>query len=309
MALYHAVYHVGHLSGLPDDILAIPNKVGYVSRDDFITDTPQLLSIKHTGLTAWVHYRRRGNPTVHSCKLQVTATNFLTVALQVQNELAPAPRHRGDLRPRSKMVELIDVIEEMTARELLREADKQAPITVHSDLYYVLYNSFIPSPRNRWVVCAGDVLLDSGFESLTGSAAHGQPIACASLAEALEVMDLKNAGKSIVVDNPVALSPALQTKIDRMIGSAGDVAPATHDYGPNKRRWGHDYTIHKVYDNGLGLDLSGWGYGLEEGHYILLDNQGESTRYQIATIDYHRNPPDMWKAHVKFAPRNADMKG
>jgi hypothetical protein len=77
--------------------------------------------------------------------------------------------------------------------------------------------------------------------------------------------------------------------------------PETHDY--TEGTWGHDYTIRAVIDGGRRLLLTGWGEGVRRGDFILLDNKGRSTRYRIDAIEYDRDPPDMWKATVSFAPR------
>lgn len=78
-------------------------------------------------------------------------------------------------------------------------------------------------------------------------------------------------------------------------------ASQTHDY--TKRSWGHDYTITQVYDGGQRLRLVGWGRGIKAGDYLLLENDGASTRYQVATVDYYSDPPDMWRMEATFAPR------
>lgn len=77
----------------------------------------------------------------------------------------------------------------------------------------------------------------------------------------------------------------------------------THDY--SKRRWGHDCTF-ETDDNGLTAHSVGWGVGLSEGDYILLEHKGSpngSSRYRIEKIKYFRDPPDMWSADLVFAPR------
>jgi hypothetical protein len=76
-----------------------------------------------------------------------------------------------------------------------------------------------------------------------------------------------------------------------------------HDY--TKRRWGHDFAITEVYQNGKRLRITGWGHGLKEGHYLILPNKqtGRSTRYQIMSLGYYSAPRDMWFADAEFAPR------
>lgn len=81
----------------------------------------------------------------------------------------------------------------------------------------------------------------------------------------------------------------------------------THDYTDSRRRWGHDLTYHPS-ENGLVLSAMGWGRGLVAGDYILLTNKGapggsSTTRYQIETVRYNRDPADMWRATLRFAPR------
>ena len=79
----------------------------------------------------------------------------------------------------------------------------------------------------------------------------------------------------------------------------------THDY--TRRTWGHDYIFRPI-DDGMKGDMSGWGYGIEQGDYLLLQNDDASTRYQVDTIDYYANPDDQWRASVTFAPRQQPSK-
>ena len=83
--------------------------------------------------------------------------------------------------------------------------------------------------------------------------------------------------------------------------------PFTHDFGPGRRCWGHDYCIDKVIGNGQRLRVSGWGNGgrlIRAGDYLLLDKDGKrATRYQVETIRPVMDPPDMWHADLVFAPR------
>lgn len=82
--------------------------------------------------------------------------------------------------------------------------------------------------------------------------------------------------------------------------------PHTHDYGPGRRYWGHDYTIAKVRDGGQ--RLRGWGHdgaAIREGDYLLLtapDGQ-RTSRYQVAKIQHLVDPDDMWHVDLAFAPR------
>ena len=79
--------------------------------------------------------------------------------------------------------------------------------------------------------------------------------------------------------------------------------PKTHDY--TKRSFGHDCTF-RPRNGGLEASMTGWGNGIGEGDFLLLSNPASSrgsSRYQVKTITYYRDPPDMWKADVVFAPR------
>jgi hypothetical protein len=49
--------------------------------------------------------------------------------------------------------------------------------------------------------------------------------------------------------------------------------------------------------------VHGWGLGVRKGDYLLLPNGPVSTRYQVETIRYTPDPPDMWFAELRFAPR------
>lgn len=81
-------------------------------------------------------------------------------------------------------------------------------------------------------------------------------------------------------------------------------APATHDY--THRYWGHDYAILRIEDSGKRLSASGWGRGLAVGDFMLLQNEGSSTRYKVEEISYKSDPPDMWSATLSFAPRTKE---
>lgn len=75
----------------------------------------------------------------------------------------------------------------------------------------------------------------------------------------------------------------------------------THDY--TQRGWGHDYAINRVIDGGTVLRASGWGSGISEGDFLILPNGEATTRYRVESIEYYRDPPDMWSADLWFAPR------
>jgi hypothetical protein len=52
------------------------------------------------------------------------------------------------------------------------------------------------------------------------------------------------------------------------------------------------------------LRAHGWGHGLQPGDYLLLSNEGGETRYVVRDdLRYEDNPPDMWFATLKYAPR------
>jgi len=76
--------------------------------------------------------------------------------------------------------------------------------------------------------------------------------------------------------------------------------PRTHDY--THRGWGHDY-IFLPHRGGLEARITGWGHGIRAGDYLLLQNGDGSSRYVIRSIQYERDPPDMWSASAEFAPR------
>lgn len=76
-----------------------------------------------------------------------------------------------------------------------------------------------------------------------------------------------------------------------------------HDY--TRGTWGHDCTFTPA-DHGQRGRMSGWGHGISAGDYIVLVHPaGGTTRYVVDTVEYYRNPPDMWRASVTFAPRVA----
>jgi hypothetical protein len=80
---------------------------------------------------------------------------------------------------------------------------------------------------------------------------------------------------------------------------------ATHDYtfrGP-----GHDFIFTPI-NNGLKGDMSGWGLDIKQGDYLILPNNGKSTRYRVDNIKYYSNPSDMWSAQVSFCPRIEGIK-
>jgi hypothetical protein len=84
--------------------------------------------------------------------------------------------------------------------------------------------------------------------------------------------------------------------------------PFTHNFGPGRRGWGHDYSISEVADGGQRVRASGWGHSgrvIREGDYLLLEAKGgkRATRYQVEKIQHVMDPDDMWHADLVFAPR------
>lgn len=77
----------------------------------------------------------------------------------------------------------------------------------------------------------------------------------------------------------------------------------THDF-TTRRGYGHDYTFEPI-DGGWKGKVFGWGYDVKVGDYLILPNGDLSTRYVVDTVKYYPDPPDMWRAEVTFAPRNA----
>lgn len=84
--------------------------------------------------------------------------------------------------------------------------------------------------------------------------------------------------------------------------------PFTHDFGPGRRCWGHDYSISKRSDDGHHVRATGWGHSgrlIKEGDYLLLQAKGgkRATRYQVKKIKHVLTVDDMWHADLVFAPR------
>lgn len=78
--------------------------------------------------------------------------------------------------------------------------------------------------------------------------------------------------------------------------------PKTHDY--TRTGWGHGYSIGRVLDGGQKLSAIGVGRGISQGDYILMaDGDGGTTRYQFESVTYSNDPKDLWRATLKFAPR------
>jgi hypothetical protein len=80
-----------------------------------------------------------------------------------------------------------------------------------------------------------------------------------------------------------------------------------HDYTKPSRGHGHDYTFEPD-KGGLEATMIGWGYGIREGHRILMSAPDDSntTCYRVTSIKYFRDPKDMWSARVEFSPRSPE---
>jgi hypothetical protein len=79
----------------------------------------------------------------------------------------------------------------------------------------------------------------------------------------------------------------------------------THDY--TEPYWGHDYVFEPV-SKGMKGNMMGWGRGISNGDFLILENGGATTRYKVTEISYFPDPPDMWSAKVKFAPRKQKVE-
>ena len=78
---------------------------------------------------------------------------------------------------------------------------------------------------------------------------------------------------------------------------------ATHDF--SSKRWGWNYNITSIRDEGLNISICGWGVGISNGDFLILTNGSDTTRYRVQSIDYYRDPHDMWVAEASFSPREA----
>ena len=76
----------------------------------------------------------------------------------------------------------------------------------------------------------------------------------------------------------------------------------THDY--TRRFPGHDYVFRPQLRGQRG-HMMGWGRGIKQDDFLLLENGSTSTRYRVIAIEYFTDPSDMWSANVQFAPREA----
>lgn len=88
--------------------------------------------------------------------------------------------------------------------------------------------------------------------------------------------------------------------------------PMTHDFGPGRRSWGHDYCINKVHDGGQRVDASGWGHDgkpIQEGDYLILDKgAGRATRYQVQKVERVMDPRTCGTRTYPSRPGNTPPK-
>lgn len=82
-------------------------------------------------------------------------------------------------------------------------------------------------------------------------------------------------------------------------------APDTSDFASFRKTKTHDYTryqsgIDYAFDpadpEGSKAYMTAQGGGMQVGDYIVLQENGQQTRYQIERIDYYLDPSDMWIA-------------
>lgn len=108
-------------------------------------------------------------------------------------------------------------------------------------------------------------------------------------------------------ERTIEMKSTLERKTRAAVAGAAHGSASTHDY--TKRHWGHDYTITDVRKRGMEISMMGWGHGISEGDYMLIEGQSKEpganpdTRYQVKTIRYLGDPPDMWSMEATFAPR------
>ncbi len=78
-----------------------------------------------------------------------------------------------------------------------------------------------------------------------------------------------------------------------------------HDF--SRPGWGHAVHIMGIIDGGLKLRVMGHGGTAGRlpvaGDFLILPNEGQTTRYQVKSCEAMRDPADMWRAELAFAPR------
>lgn len=80
--------------------------------------------------------------------------------------------------------------------------------------------------------------------------------------------------------------------------AAGDVL----EHSFLRRGWGWDFSVHVRARNGRSLTVSGWGHGLRVDDVLVLPNGGDGARYRVVTLEYERDPSDMWHAELRWYP-------
>lgn len=86
------------------------------------------------------------------------------------------------------------------------------------------------------------------------------------------------------------------------ITTQGGRVPRTFDL--TRRAWGHNFNIVSIIDKGAKLKLAVWLPHLpSEGDFLIMPNQGDTTRYRVDMIKHCHNPNDMAFVDVSFAPR------
>jgi hypothetical protein len=68
--------------------------------------------------------------------------------------------------------------------------------------------------------------------------------------------------------------------------------------------WGKSYEVMKLSEDGHKASLAGWSLGVKSGDYLILQSPEGTTRYQVDSIEYCRDPHDMWFAEASFSPRD-----
>lgn len=96
-------------------------------------------------------------------------------------------------------------------------------------------------------------------------------------------------------------STAMSMLLAKALGARPASEPKTHDY--SRQCWGHAASILRVIDGGKKLRVGGHGHGISGGDFLVLPNEGATTRYRVDRIEYMRDPTDQWFADLTFAPR------
>jgi hypothetical protein len=77
-------------------------------------------------------------------------------------------------------------------------------------------------------------------------------------------------------------------------------SPCTHDYTEPTRSWSHD-TVFTPVDEVRAV-VHGWGAGIHDGDFLLLDVLGLTACFRVEEIAYHDDPLPFWRAVVEFTP-------